>query len=194
MNAVTVNLNPVIQLTDDQFYQLCRANPDVKFERNAKGALIIMPPTGGETGNLNVEIATEFVLWNRQAQLGKVFDSSTCFKLPNGADRSPDVSWIKQDRWDTLTPEQKAKFPPIAPDFVLELMSPTDSLRTTQNKMQEYMENGVRLGWLINPNTHSAEIYRQGQSVEFLQSPLKLLGEDILPGFALNLQLLWKSS
>jgi Uma2 family endonuclease len=166
----------------------------VKFERNAKGALIIMPPTGGETGNLNVEIATEFVLWNRQTQLGKVFDSSTCFKLPNGADRSPDVSWIKQDRWDTLTPEQKAKFPPIAPDFVLELMSPTDSLRTTQNKMQEYMENGVRLGWLINPNTHSAEIYRQGQSVEFLQSPLKLLGEDILPGFALNLQLLWKSS
>ncbi|WP_250122224.1 Uma2 family endonuclease [Chroococcidiopsis sp. CCMEE 29] len=194
MNAVTVNLNPVIQLTDDQFYQLCRANPDVKFERNAKGALIIMPPTGGETGNLNVEIATEFVLWNRQTQLGKVFDSSTCFKLPNGADRSPNVSWLKQDRWDTLTPEQKAQFPPIAPDFVLELMSPTDSLMTTKNKMQEYMENGVRLGWLINPNTHSAEIYRQGQSVEFLQSPIKLLGEDILPGFALNLQLLWKSS
>jgi Uma2 family endonuclease len=194
MNAITVNLNPVIQLTDDQFYQLCRANPDVKFERNAKGALIIMPPTGGETGNLNIEIATEFVLWNRQTQLGKVFDSSTCFKLPNGADRSPDVSWIKQDRWDTLTPEQKAKFPPIAPDFVLELMSPTDSLMTTQNKMQEYMENGVKLGWLINPNTHSAEIYRQGQSVEILQSPIKLLGEDILPGFALNLQLLWKSS
>ncbi|MCA1995505.1 MAG: Uma2 family endonuclease [Coleofasciculus sp. S288] len=191
MNAVTVNFKPILELTDDQFYQLCRANPDVKFERNAQGELIIMPPTGGETGNRNVEIATEFVIWNRQTKLGKVFDSSTCFKLPNGADRSPDVSWIRQERWDTLTSEEKEKFPPIAPDFVLELMSPTDSLKVTQDKMKEYMENQVRLGWLIDPKTRRVEIYRQGQDVEILKSPTLLSGEDVLPGFILNLQLVW---
>jgi Uma2 family endonuclease len=190
MTTFTVNFNPIIELTDEQFYQLCRANPDVKFERNAQGELIIMPPTGGETGNRNVEIAADFVIWNRQTKLGKVFDSSTCFKLPNGADRSPDVSWIKQERWDTITPEEKEKFPPIAPDFVLELMSPTDTLKATQEKMQEYMENGVKLGWLINPKTHRVEIYRQGQDVEVLESPITLSGEDILPGFVLNLQLI----
>lgn len=113
-----------------------------------------MPPTGGETGKYNIEIAADFVIWNRQTQLGVCFDSSTCFKLPNGADRSPDVSWIKQERWETLTPEQKEKFPSIAPDFVLEIMSPTDSLKKTQEKMQEYMDNGIKLGWLIDPKTH----------------------------------------
>ncbi|MGK7874422.1 MAG: Uma2 family endonuclease [Xenococcaceae cyanobacterium] len=190
MAAFTVNFNPIIELTDDQFYQLCRSNPDVKFERNAKGELIIMPPTGGETGNHNSEINADFVIWNRQTKLGKVFDSSTCFKLPNGADRSPDVSWIKQERWEALTPEQKEKFPPIAPDFVLELMSPTDSLRETQDKMQEYMANKVKLGWLINPKTRRVEIYRQGQDVEVLRSPTTLSGEDVLPGFVLNLQLI----
>lgn len=154
MTAVTVNLNSIIKLTDDQFYQLCRDNPDVKFERNANGEIIIMPPTGGETGKYNIEIAADFVIWNRQTQLGVCFDSSTCFKLPNGADRSPDVSWIKQERWETLTPEQKEKFPSIAPDFVLEIMSPTDSLKKTQEKMQEYMDNGIKLGWLIDPKTH----------------------------------------
>ncbi len=191
MNTITVNFNPIIQLSDDQFYQLCRANPEIKFERNAKGELIIMPPTGGETGNRNVEIAAEFVIWNRQTKLGKVFDSSTCFKLPNGADRSPDVSWIKQERWDTLTPKEKEKFPPIAPDFVLELMSPTDSLKVTQDKMKEYMKNNVRLGWLIDPKTRQVEIYRQGQDVVVLQSPATLSGEDVLPGFVLNLELVW---
>ncbi|MBW4575783.1 MAG: Uma2 family endonuclease [Aphanothece sp. CMT-3BRIN-NPC111] len=192
MTAVTVNFNPIIKLTDDQFYQLCRANPDVKFERNAKGELIIMPPTGGETGNRNVEIAADFVIWNRQTKLGKVFDSSTCFKLPNDADRSPDVSWIQQERWDALTPEQKEKFPPIAPNFVLELMSPTDSLKETQSKMQEYMDNQVRLGWLINRKTRQVEIYRLGQRVEVLESPTELSGEDVLPGFVLNMQIVWE--
>ncbi|BAY45171.1 hypothetical protein SAMD00079811_27730 [Scytonema sp. HK-05] len=132
MNTITLNLKPVIELTDEQFYQLCQKNPDVKFERSAKGELIIMSPTGGETGNCNAEILVDFVIWNRQTKLGKVFDSSTGFKLPNGADRSPDVAWIKQERWDTLTPEQKEKFPPIAPDFVLELMSPSDDLQKVQ--------------------------------------------------------------
>ncbi|MFN6519402.1 MAG: Uma2 family endonuclease [Nostoc sp. CreGUA01] len=192
MTAIAINLNPIIQLTDNQFYQLCRENPEIKFERNAKGKLLIMPPTGGETGNHNSEINADFVIWNRQTKLGKVFDSSTCFKLPNGANRSPDVAWIKQERWDTLTPEQKEKFPPIAPDFVLELMSPSDTLRETQEKMQEYIDNGVKLGWLINPQMRQVEIYRLGQPVEILTSPQQLSGEDILPGFILNLQIIWR--
>lgn len=191
MTAVTVNLEPIIKLTDDQFYQLCRSNPDVKFERNIKGELIIMPPTGGETGNKNFEISVDFGIWNRQTKLGVCFDSSTCFKLPNGANRSPDVAWIKQERWDALTAEQKEKFPPIAPDFVLELMSPTDSLKETQEKMQEYMDNQVNLGWLINRKTRPVEIYRLGKSLEILESPTELSGEDILPGFVLNLQIVW---
>ncbi|MBD2180701.1 Uma2 family endonuclease [Planktothrix sp. FACHB-1355] len=192
MTAVTINFNSVIKLTDDQFYQLCRSNPDVKFERNAKGELVVMPPTGGETGKSNFEISVDFGIWNRQTKLGVCFDSSTCFKLPKGADRSPDVAWIRQERWDALTPDEKEKFPPIAPDFVLELMSPTDSLKETQEKMQEYMDNEVKLGWLINRKTRRVEIYRQGKPVEVLSSPTELSGEDILPGFVLNLQIVWE--
>jgi len=192
MLAVTINFDAIAQITDDQFYQLCRENPDVKFERNARGEIIVMSPTGGETGSYNSEINADFVIWNRQTKLGICFDSSTCFKLPSGANRSPDVSWIEQARWDALTPEQKQKFPPIAPDFVLELMSPTDSLKDTQGKMQEYMNNQVKLGWLINRKTRRVEIYRQGQATEVLESPTELSGEDILPGFVLNLQGIWR--
>ncbi|MBD2454725.1 Uma2 family endonuclease [Nostoc sp. FACHB-87] len=191
MTAITFNLNAIVKLTDEQFYQLCRENPDVKFERNNKGELTVMPPTGGETGKSNFEIAVEFGIWNRQTKLGVCFDSSTCFKLPNGANRSPDVAWIKQDRWDALTPQEKAKFPPIAPDFVLELMSPSDDLAETQAKMREYMDNQVKLGWLINPPAKQVEIYRQGKSVEILDAPTQLSGEDILPGFILDLRIVW---
>ena len=191
MTAFTVNFNSIIKLTDDQFYQLCRNNPEIKFERNAKGEVIIMSPTGGETGNRNSEINADFVIWNRRTKLGKVFDSSTCFKLPNGADRSPDVAWIKQQRWDALKPEQRQKFPPICPDFVLELMSPTDRLTVTQAKMEEYLANGVSLGWLINPQARQVEIYRPGQVVEMLNSPKTLSGEEVLPGFVLDLHYLW---
>jgi Uma2 family endonuclease len=191
MTAITINLNPVIQLNDDQFYQLCRENPEVKFERNAQGELIIMPPPGGETGKVNFEIAVELGIWNRQTKLGVCFDSSTCFKLPNGANRSPDVAWIKQERWDTLTVKQKEKFPPIAPDFVLELMSPTDSLSDTQDKMQEYMDNQVRLGWLIDRKNRRVEIYRQAKQKEVLSNLGNLSGEDVLPDFVLNLQIVW---
>jgi Uma2 family endonuclease len=192
MTSITVNFNDIIQLSDDQFYQLCRNNPDIKFERNVKGEIVIMPPTGGGTGNRNIEIGADFVIWNRQAKLGVLFDSSTCFKLPNGANRSPDVSWVRKDRWDTLTAEQQEKFPPIAPDFVLELMSPTDSLKETQAKMQEYMSNQVKLGWLINRKLRQVEIYRMGKAVEVLECPMQLLGEDVLPGFILDLQLVWE--
>ncbi|QLE56161.1 Uma2 family endonuclease [Nostoc sp. TCL26-01] len=191
MTAITVNLNSLIQLTDNEFYHLCRENPDIKFERNADGKLLIMPPTGGETGKRNFETAVELGIWNRQRKLGVCFDSSTCFKLPNGANRSPDVAWIKKARWDALTPEEQAKFPPIAPDFVLELMSPSDSLSEMQIKMQEYLDNQVKLGWLINPQMRQVEIYRLGKPVEILTSPQELSGENVLPGFILNLQLIW---
>jgi Uma2 family endonuclease len=191
MTAYTINLNAVIHMTDEQFYQLCRMNPDLKFERNAIGELIVMSPTGGETGNRNIEVAGDFVLWNRQAKLGKLFDSSTGFKLPNGADRSPDIAWVRQDRWDALNPNQKEIFPPLAPDFVLELMSPSDSLSTLQAKMQEYQDNGVRLGWLIDRKTRRVEIYRIGQSVEVLENPDELSGEAVLPGFVLGMAIVW---
>jgi Uma2 family endonuclease len=192
MTAITINFNNVVKLTDDQFYQLCQDNPDVKFERNAKGELIVMPPTGGETGKRNAKLTARFVLWNEQTQLGEVFDSSTCFKLPNGSDRSPDVSWIQLERWNALTPEQREKFPPIAPNFVLELMSPSDTLSVVQAKMQEYMDAGVKLGWLIDRKTGRIEIYRQGQTKEVLEFPTRLSGEEILPGFVLDLQIVWR--
>lgn len=150
-----------------------------------------MPPTGGETGKRNAKLTARFVLWNEQTQLGEVFDSSTCFKLPSGSERSPDVSWIQYTRWNVLTPEQREKFPPIAPDFVLELMSPSDSLSETQAKMQEYMLAGVKLGWLFDRKTRRVEIYRQGQAKEVLNSPSSLSGEEVLPGFILDLQIVW---
>lgn len=192
MNDLTLNFKPIMQITDEQFYLLCRANPEIKFERNVQGEIIIMASTGGETGKRNVEIAAEFVIWNIQTKLGGVFDSSTCFKLPNKANRSPDVSWIKKERWDALTLEEKKKFTPIDPDFILELMSPSDSLSETQAKMREYQENQVKLGWLIDPETRRVEIYRIGKKVEILQAPETLSGEDVLPGFVLNLQNIWE--
>ncbi len=191
MEALTVDFKPILDLTDEQFYQLCRANPDVKFERTTTGELIIMPPTGGETGNRNSRINQQLLNWSDEDGTGIVFDSSTCFKLPNGADRSPDASWIKLARWDTLQPEEKEKFPPICPDFVIELLSPSDSLQVTQKKMEEYQENGVRLGWLINRKLRQVEIYRIGQSVEILDNPSSLSGEDVLPGFVLDLEKIW---
>ena len=191
MTAFTISLEPVIHITDEQFYELCQANPNVKFERSAAAELIIMAPTGGETGSYNSEINADFVIWNRQTQLGKVFDSSTCFKLPKGGERSPDVAWVALERWNKLTREQQRKFPPIAPDFVLELLSPTDSREKTQAKMQEYMSSGVRLGWLVDRDNHYVEIYRMNQPVEVLRNPEQLSGEDVLPEFVLNMNIVW---
>jgi len=197
MTAITVNFNSIIDITDEQFYQLCLHNPDTKFERNADGEIIVMSPTGGETGKRNTDLIIQIGLWNRQTGLGEVFDSSTGYKLPSGANRSPDVSWVKKERWDELTREQRQKFIPLAPDFVLELMSPIDYLINTQEKMREYRDNGVLLGWLINPEARQVEIYttrvqcRSGQDVELLKSPNTLSGEDTLPGFVLDLTNIW---
>jgi Uma2 family endonuclease len=191
MNALTVNLKSVIEMTDEQFFELCQNNRELRFERNANGELIIMPPTGGETGNRNGRLNQQLFNWTDADGTGIAFDSSTCFKLPNGADRSPDASWIKLEKWDALTDEEKQKFPPICPDFVIELLSPSDSLKTTQEKMQEYIDNGVGLGILINRKSRQVEIYRPGKEVEVLDSPAAVSGEDVLKGFVLNLGMIW---
>ena len=188
MASLTLNLNSIIKLTREQFYQLCETNPDLKLERNAQGELIVMPPTGGETGRSNSSVNAQIWFWNEENQLGEVFDSSTGFTLPSGAERSPDVSWVEKSRWDGLTKEQKERFIPLCPDFVIEIMSPYDNLKKLQNKMQEYIENGCRLGWLINRKKQEVEIYRQGKEVEVLKLPETLSGEDVLPGFVLNMQ------
>ncbi len=191
MTTLTLTLDPIIHLTDEQFYQLCQSNQDLRFERTAVGKLIIMPPTGGESGRRNADLTIDLGNWNRQTNLGIVFDSSTGFKLPNGADRSPDVAWVKRERWDALTPEQQEKFPPLCPDFVIELRSASDDLKPLQEKMQEYLDNGLRLGWLINPQEQQVEIYRPNQAVEILRSPTSLSGESVLPEFVLNLSQIW---
>jgi len=191
MENLLVHLPPSTTLSEQQFFDLCQANPDIKIERNARGELIFMPPTGGETGKRNAKLTSRFVVWNEDAGLGEVFDSSTGFKLPNGANRSPDVAWIKKERWEALPPEAREKFPPIAPDFVLELMSPSDDLEIAQAKMQEYLDNGVRLGCLINRQKRQVEMYRPDSPTQTLDAPEQLSGEDILPGFTLSLNLVW---
>ncbi|HCQ19983.1 MAG: Uma2 family endonuclease [Aphanizomenon sp.] len=186
ISALKLNLNTV-NFTDEQFYQLCQKNSDLNFERTSTGELIIMPPVGGESGNREADLMIDLGVWNRQTGLGYTFSSSTIFKLPNGGDRSPDVAWIKKERWETLTPEERRKFPPIAPDFVIELRSVTDDLKTLRQKMQEYMDAGVKLAWLINPQQQQIEIYRSGKDVELRNLPTELLGEEILTGFSLKL-------
>ncbi|MGB0563405.1 MAG: Uma2 family endonuclease [Spirulinaceae cyanobacterium] len=182
---LTLKLDPVIQLTGEQFYQLCLTNPDLKLERNAQGELIMMPPTGGSTGQVNFNWAAQLWLWNDRTQLGVGFDSSTGFTLPNGAVRSPDIAWVERSRWENLAVEQRRRFPPLAPDFVLELMSPTDVWQETQQKMREYANNGVRLGWLIDLDHQRAEVYTPGQAVQQVRLPAQLSGGNVLPGFQL---------
>ncbi|NEQ50543.1 MAG: Uma2 family endonuclease [Leptolyngbya sp. SIO3F4] len=191
MTALTVNLESAITITDQQFYQLCRQNPDLKFERTAEGNLVIISPTGGETGNRNGRLIQQLFNWSDNNELGIVFDSSTGFKLPNGADRSPDAAWIALARWQALTPEQQEQFVPLCPDFVVELMSPSDTLSKAQEKMAEYLDNGLRLGWLINRKQRFVEIYRSNQPVEKLENPTQLSGETVLPGFNLKLFYIW---
>lgn len=193
MTAFTIDLSPIAHLDHTQFESLCAANPDLKFERTATGNLVIMSPTGGETGRNNATLIARFVIWNEQSNSGVVFDSSTCFRLPSGGDRSPDVAWVAKSRWEALTLEQQQKFPPLCPDFVLELVSPSDNINTVRAKMQEYLESGLRLGWLLNPPAQQAEIYRPGQPPEVLTAPNELNGEPVLPNFVLTLAWLWRS-
>lgn len=179
-------------VTAEQFAALAAVNRDIRLERTSLGELIVNPPTGWETGERNWSISGELYLWWRNAgEPGKAFDSSTGFTLPNSAILSPDASWISQPRWDRLTTEEKSTFPQICPDFVIELRSSSDTLKSLQAKMKEYIENGAKLGWLINPKRRQVEIYRPKRSVEILENPSELSGEDILPNFVLCLSRIW---
>ncbi len=187
MTAVTLNLDSITTLSHDQFRELCRENRDLRLELTAKGELIVMPPTGWESGKRNFNLNVELGLWIRRTGLGVAFDSSTGFILPNGSVRSPDTAWIETERLIALKPNPEG-FLPLAPDFVIELRSASDHLKPLQDKMREYIDNGVRLGWLINPQDQAVEIYRLGREIEVLRSPASLSGEDVLPGFVLELK------
>ncbi len=198
VSALPVNLPQKFKVTDEQFWEFSQANPELRMECTADGELIVMPPTGSEGGNRNAEITIDIGIWNRQTRLGKVFDSSTGFRLPNGATRSPDTSWIANERWEKLPLEQRKRFALICPYFVLELASESDSLDDLRQKMREYVENGCRLGWLIIPKAQQVEIYRCDSSAprvrtfEVLQSPAVLSGEDVLPGLNFSLSAIFE--
>ncbi|KOR34173.1 hypothetical protein AM228_25655 [Planktothricoides sp. SR001] len=181
-----------LYVTQEQFAALAASNRELRLERTAQGELIVNPPTGWETGKRNRSISGELYIWWRNAgKPGEVFESSTGFILPNGANRSPDACWVSQERWDALTPEQKGTFANICPDFVVELRSGSDSLISQQEKMREYMDNGAVLVWLIDPQNRTVEIYRAGLEVEVLANPSELSGEEVLPGFLLDLREVW---
>jgi Uma2 family endonuclease len=185
--VVTVNLQPTFDLSDQQFEQICHNNRDLKFERTARGGLVIMALTGGETGRRNIKLSARLENWTEQSQLGVAFDSSTGFRLPNGAIRSPDAAWVSQYRWEALTPAQRQKWVPLCPDFLVELKSASDDIEDLRLKMQEYVENGLPLGWLLDPETQIVEIYRINQPIEYLSNPPTLDASLIMPGFILNL-------
>ncbi len=179
------------KISDDEFEDFCRHNPDVEIELTKEGELVIMPPTGGKTGIRNFSLIGLFFNWIEMDQSGVGFDSSTVFKLPNGAKRSPDLAWIKNERWESLTDEEQEKFPPLCPDFVIELRSPSDSLKNLQIKMKEYIENGALSGWLIDPLERKVYIYRQDETKEILENPETVNGEPPLENFSLKMKKIW---
>jgi Uma2 family endonuclease len=187
----TIAIPKGFKITPEQFEQLAYAEQLARMELTKDGELIVMSPTGGEAGRKNFNLYLDLGNWNRQTKLGEAFDSSTIFVLPNGARRSPDVSWIRLERWNTLTLKEKEGFPPIAPDFVIELVSQGDlknqRYEDLQAKMREYLDNGVKLGWLIEPEAKTVEIYRFGQQLEILNNPQTLSGENVLPGLIVDL-------
>ncbi len=186
-----VRLRPVLDLSPDQFFELCQINRDLRIERNAEGELLIMPPVGGETGGRNAAITAQLWLWARADGSGIAFDSSTGFTLPNGAVRSPDAAWIARARWERLPLRERAKFAPLCPDFVLELCSPSDRLLDIQDKLEEFIDNGARLGWLLDPEQRQVYVYRPSASVIRLDAPEAIAGDQELPGFVLDLREIW---
>ncbi|MEQ9484992.1 Uma2 family endonuclease [Coleofasciculus sp. F4-SAH-05] len=190
-SPLVLHLHPVINLTDEQFFDFCQINRDLRIERTATGELLIIPPTGSETGGRNFRLNGQLYNWTEQNGTGVGFDSSTGFTLPNGAKVSPDAAWVKLERWKTLTPEQQNTFAPICPDFVVELRSVSDNLTLLKTKMQEYIDNGALLGWLIDRKKRQVYIYRSGVAVECLDNPATVSGESVLPGFILDLSKIW---
>ncbi|GGA07696.1 Uma2 family endonuclease [Okeania sp. KiyG1] len=191
-NQIILQMPPDLQMTDEQFFEFCQINRDLRIETNKFGELLIMSPTGSETGNRNLGIAAQLYFWSEQDGTGLAFSSSTGFTLSTGAKKSPDASWIKLERWNSLSQEQKEKFAPVCPDFVVELMSLSDSLKTLQAKMTEYMEEpGVKLGWLIDRKQQKVYIYRPNLPTECLENSDNVSGDPVLPGFVLNMQKVW---
>jgi Uma2 family endonuclease len=188
---MVLKMQPEIIMNDDQFFDFCQLNRDLNIERDQLGDLLIMSPTGSETDERNFNLIVQLGIWTKKDGTGVGFGSSGGFTLPNGAVRSPDAAWIKKERWEAIPVEQRKKFAPICPDFVVELRSETDSLKTLQEKMAEYIENGVKLGWLIDRKQGKVFIYRSGQVMAELDHPQTLNGEDILPGFVLDLREIW---
>ncbi len=190
-HPLVVRMYPVIDLTDDQFFEFCQLNRELRIERTANGELLIMPPTGAETGGSNFELSGQLFNWIKQDGTGRGFDSSTGFTLPNGATVSPDISWVKLERWNALSKQQRTKFAPLSPDFVVELRSESDSVSALQNKMQQYIDNGVKLGWLLDRKNRRVYVYRPGVAAERLDNPETVSGDPELPGFVLKLGEIW---
>jgi Uma2 family endonuclease len=189
---LTLNFGSLMpKFSDEEYAEFCRQNPDLRIERTAEGDLIIMPPTGGKSGAQNFYLTGKFSAWVEKDGTGKGFDSSTEFSLPNGAKRMPDVSWIRNERWNALSEEQRIQFPPLCPDFIIELRSPSDRLKILQDKMEEYIANGAQLGWLFDPIDKKIYVYRPDATVEVLDNPKETSGEPLLKGFTVDVQALW---
>ncbi|GBF81472.1 Uma2 family endonuclease [Aphanothece sacrum] len=188
---LVLQMSPALDMTDEQFFALCQLNRDYRIERNPKGELIIMPPAGSETGNRNFKLSQQLANWTDDNGTGIGFDSSTGFKLPNGADRSPDAAWMTLEKWNSIPQEQRIRFAPIAPNFVVEIRSPSDQLQSLQDKLKEYIDNGVKLGWLIDRKNHRVYIYRPQIEVECLENPTTVIGDPVLPGFILQMNTIW---
>jgi Uma2 family endonuclease len=189
---LVMRMSPTLQeLSNHEFFEFCQLNKDWRIERTSAGDITIMPPTGGQTGRRNAQLTRALGTWADTDGTGMSFDSSTGFALPNGAKRSPDAAWVKRERWDRLTEEEKEEFPPLCPDFVVELRSRSDSLAALHDKMEEYIANGAQLGWLIDPLQKCVSVYRPGHAVEHLDDPETLSGDPVLPGFVLDVRKLW---
>jgi Uma2 family endonuclease len=191
-HPVVLHTHPVLDLDEEQFFRFCQQNKDLRIERTAEGDLEVMPPAGWETGHRNMKLAVQLGTWAEQDNTGIATDSSGGFKLPNGAVRAPDAAWLRRERLAGLTPEQKQRFLPLCPDFVIELRSPTDSLTLVQAKMREYIENGARLGWLIDTEERKVHVYQPNDQVEISDKPDSVSGDPILPSFVLDLKLIWE--
>ena len=190
-NSIVLQMSPVISMDEDALFDLCQLNSHLRIERTSTGELIIMSPAGSETGNRNFKLIQQLANWTDKDGTGIGFDSSAGFTLPNGATRSPDASWIKLIKWNTLSDAQKAKFAPICPDFVVEIRSPSDNLKSLQDKMQEYIDNGASLGWLIDRKNRQVFVYSPNQDVECLDNPATVSGGSLLVGFNLNMAKIW---
>lgn len=188
---IVLQIKPVLDMSTNEFFEFCHLNQNYRIERSAQGEIIIMPPVGGESGNRNFNLIVQLGNWTYEDGTGIGFDSSTGFKLPNGAERSPDASWMKLDKWNAIPFEQQQRFAPVCPDFVVEIRSPSDRLKTLQEKMQEYIDNGASLGWLIDRQNRKVYIYQPNLKVQCLDNPPLVSGSPILPGFVLAMDRIW---